>query len=885
MIAYIIKSSLSLILMFGLYWVFLRKEKLFRFNRFLLIFSILISLVIPFISVPVNIQNNEVQKNIVTVLNYDIPAAAKVIAPIPDQNSGIENTIQPIAVKITPAVVKSPGISFTQMLIILYFSGVVILLFRFLRNILFISHQKRLSENIHYSGQRLVLVDSQVNPYCFLNSIYVSKQDYLENRINKELLNHEVQHIKQAHTIDIIFMELIQIFYWFNPIIILYNNAARVNHEYLADNAVLNDSITVKYYADILLNFISCRRNIPLTSGFNQSLTRKRLNMMTKPKSKRVFYGLRISMTIFLILIVSLFLSFRQLNSKNSGMAYILYPVYDTIKIMESGVIHRYTTYSEGFYLSHEITNKEYREFTDWMKINPNESIYLINDTSTFVKNPKTGKTREMIFHLPKRIDVSEIMNEFIVSKAPYSPDSNHQNYFTDERYDDYPVLGVSRRMAEYYCSWKIKSETIITYDTIGGNSAMSMSNENTYRLPTEKEWDFVAQHYAKKEAPNLAKKEIQKSDETGSIETGISHLDDNVSEWVTYDEGKKCIAKGGSWKRGSSISLRQVYDKDNEDETIGFRIVKSPRPKVTSGSNSFDRQNVFTESTVAGVKQELLDEYQNIVNKYRTIKGKQQSFNLNLTPSDKAKLEEIFLQMSKKQQSSQVFVFVPSSTRLIKKTIPSKEQIESFKDSKIYGVWIDEMKVKNEVLNNYTNPDFSSVFVSKLMPNAANGIYDYQVNLMTNQYFQDYNNQTMAKKGNTLTFNPKKINSTLVNSDEKVPEKPLTSKNSPSVVAVFADKSQGSVPKNVALKAYSLETKVLNPDSDEKYEITGFTLLYTKDHVDTELKAKGKELTDEMKSYIANMPRGQKAIFKDIKSLGSDGNLKELPPLIIQVE
>ena len=589
MIAYIIKSSLSLILMFGLYWIFLRKEKLFRFNRFFLIFSIIFSLVIPFISVPVNIQNTEIQKNIVTVLNYSIPAANAKPTTNPVQNPVIENQIQPIAEKTTQAVVTSPGISFTQILFILYFSGVVLLLYRFLRNIQYISHQKRLSENTNYSGQRLVLVDTQVNPYCFLNSIYVSKMDYLENRIDNELLNHEVQHIKQAHTIDIIFMELVQIFYWFNPILILYNKAARINHEYLADNSVLSNSNDVKSYADILLNFISSKRNIPLTSGFNQSLTRKRLTMMVKPKSNRVFSGLRISLTISLLLIVTLFLSLKQINPKNSGMAFIPYPVYDTTKIMESGVIHRYTTYSEGFYLSHEITNKEYREFTDWMKKNPNESIYLINDTSTFVKNPKTGKTREMIFHLPKRVNVSEIMNEFIVSKAPYSPDSNHQNYFADERYNDYPVLGVSKRMAEYYCAWKTKMETIIVYDTIGGNSGMSSSNEYSYRLPTEKEWDFIAQHYAKKEDQNIAKKEIQKSDETGSIETGILNLDDNVSEWVTSDEGKKCIAKGGSWKRGNSISLRQVFDKDKKDVTIGFRVVKFPRPKVTSGSSSFN--------------------------------------------------------------------------------------------------------------------------------------------------------------------------------------------------------------------------------------------------------------------------------------------------------
>ena len=56
MIVYILKSSLSLIILFGLYWFLLRKEKLFEFNRFFLILSVVFSLLVPFISIPVNFQ-------------------------------------------------------------------------------------------------------------------------------------------------------------------------------------------------------------------------------------------------------------------------------------------------------------------------------------------------------------------------------------------------------------------------------------------------------------------------------------------------------------------------------------------------------------------------------------------------------------------------------------------------------------------------------------------------------------------------------------------------------------------------------------------------------------------------------------------------------------
>lgn len=308
MIFYIIKSSLSLILLFGLYWFLLRRERLFVFNRVFLIFSIVFSLFIPIISIPINIQNQESDKNIITAINNTLYTINPELKPV------IETSNQ------SPAVVQTSKINFSSLLIILYFSGVLLLVIRFLRNILFIFHQLRLSKKINYSGQNLALIDYSINPYCFFNTIFIGENDYLRNRISKELLRHELVHIKQSHSFDVIFLELIQIFYWFNPILILYNKAVRLNHEYLADDGAIQDSIDIKSYAETLLNFISCKRNIPLTSGSNHSLTKKRLIMITKNKSNRIISGVRVFMTIVLLLIFILFISFKQSNSKNSGM-------------------------------------------------------------------------------------------------------------------------------------------------------------------------------------------------------------------------------------------------------------------------------------------------------------------------------------------------------------------------------------------------------------------------------------------------------------------------------------------------------------------------------------------------------------------------------------
>jgi TonB-dependent SusC/RagA subfamily outer membrane receptor len=305
MIAYIVKSSLSLLILFGIYWFFLRRVKLLVFNRFFLIFSILFSLLIPFIAIQVNIQSHEGSGRIFTALTSNLPDL------IPGKTALKELPYQTY-VEDVPDGVNSTGINIKAILSLLYVAGLIIFMFRFFRNIRFIINDIRLSENIDYSGVRMVLSDRLINPYCFCRTIFVNKQDYLKNKIAGELLKHELEHIRQLHSFDVIFVELVRIFYWFNPLLILYNNAIKVNHEYLADNSVIMGSPDIRNYAEKLLKFVSCSRNIPLTSDFSQSLTKKRLIMMAKSRSRFIVAGSRIALTSFIILVLFLFLGFRK---------------------------------------------------------------------------------------------------------------------------------------------------------------------------------------------------------------------------------------------------------------------------------------------------------------------------------------------------------------------------------------------------------------------------------------------------------------------------------------------------------------------------------------------------------------------------------------------
>jgi hypothetical protein len=169
----------------------------------------------------------------------------------------------------------------------------------------------KVSEKISLEGYRIILTNENTNIYCFLNHIFLSRDDYMDGRIDKELLKHEMEHARQSHTFDIIFIELVKIFYWFNPVNLLYEKAIRINHEYLADNGVINADHDIKNYANILIRYITGMKNIPLTSGSNHSLTKRRLLMMTKTSSGYFDSGARISAALISGLLLFLLMSFK----------------------------------------------------------------------------------------------------------------------------------------------------------------------------------------------------------------------------------------------------------------------------------------------------------------------------------------------------------------------------------------------------------------------------------------------------------------------------------------------------------------------------------------------------------------------------------------------
>ena len=131
----------------------------------------------------------------------------------------------------------------------------------------------------------MVLVEDKILPHTFWNFIFINKEDYQNKKIEQELFTHELTHVNQKHTLDVLILELIQSIFWINPFFILLKKTMQLNHEFLADEKVIKEHKNTFQYQHLLLNKAAWKNEYYLASNLNYSLTKKRLKMMTTQSS------------------------------------------------------------------------------------------------------------------------------------------------------------------------------------------------------------------------------------------------------------------------------------------------------------------------------------------------------------------------------------------------------------------------------------------------------------------------------------------------------------------------------------------------------------------------------------------------------------------------
>jgi len=271
----ILKIILCSGIVLGLYYLFLAKEKTFTFNRFYLLLGLIFSYTIPFVA----IETKEIVKEKPPLM--------------------MEQEI-PIQVLQDAAIVKTETLDYTQLLFIIYFTIAGILIAKMLYSIIQIKTLK--GEKIIYQNQNVVLLEKEIAPFSFLSTIYLSEKYFKDKKIDERIFLHEEIHVKQKHSFDVLFIEVVKAFSWFNPIIYFYKNAMITNHEFIADEEVINQKENIKNYQELILNEALKQHNLHLTHQFNFNNTKKRFIMMTKRNSKFAEAKKYLAIPLFIVL-------------------------------------------------------------------------------------------------------------------------------------------------------------------------------------------------------------------------------------------------------------------------------------------------------------------------------------------------------------------------------------------------------------------------------------------------------------------------------------------------------------------------------------------------------------------------------------------------------
>ena len=256
---YYIKASAIIIIFFVFYKIFLQNETFFQSIRFYFLVGYFFALIIPFIIIP---------KYIATEAFL-----------IPKNLEQIQSNL----------VKQDPTLNWDQIIIFIYFIGVLFFTLRFLAQLSSLLWFMFSQHKIKQGKYHIIKIHKNIAPFSIFNYISYNENNYSKNEIN-QILTHEKIHANQFHSIDIIFSQIFAIVFWFNPFTWLYNREVQKNLEFIADEKAQYLSKEKKSYQYLLLKTSTPEYRLALTSNFYNSLIKNRINMLQKNRSRKLMH-------------------------------------------------------------------------------------------------------------------------------------------------------------------------------------------------------------------------------------------------------------------------------------------------------------------------------------------------------------------------------------------------------------------------------------------------------------------------------------------------------------------------------------------------------------------------------------------------------------------
>ena len=275
-IEYLIKLTIGLSVTSLFYVLVLGRHTFYNWNRWYLLVYSALSFVIPFIDISPALERSQFVEN----------KLVKRIPTVRDFTATKMTAASDLLPKETPAIL-SGGDLWQQVFMGLFFLGLLVMIVRLAVNWICYLNIKRKAELVSDEDVKIYYVDREIVPFSFGKGIFVNPALHEENEL-QEILLHEQVHVKQKHSIDIIWAEILCVLNWYNPFAWMIRHAIRQNHEYIADRAVLEHGVNAKEYQYLLLKVVGVPE-VWLANQFNFSSLKRRIIMMNKDKTAPIF--------------------------------------------------------------------------------------------------------------------------------------------------------------------------------------------------------------------------------------------------------------------------------------------------------------------------------------------------------------------------------------------------------------------------------------------------------------------------------------------------------------------------------------------------------------------------------------------------------------------
>src|SRR5215204_1363152 len=286
------KMIASSAILFVYYWLFLRNKRFHHYNRFYLLVATCVSIVFPFFKIPVSLES---QTPTAQLLTRSIGVIS--VSRWEDEFS------EPAASRLFTS-----WLTLGNILFIFYIVIVFVLSYMLLRSLIYLYRLSTKYPFEHINTFKFYHTTEPGTPFSFFKSIFWNSRLDVNSREGQQIFRHELFHVTQKHSADIIFMELICIFTWINPFFHLIKKEIKAIHEFLADqHAVDNDNH--RAYAELLILQSLSLKKSSISNYFFQNHIKRRIAMITH-KTKKYSYWSRLlvlPLGIFLFCAIALY--------------------------------------------------------------------------------------------------------------------------------------------------------------------------------------------------------------------------------------------------------------------------------------------------------------------------------------------------------------------------------------------------------------------------------------------------------------------------------------------------------------------------------------------------------------------------------------------------